>query len=133
MAIGKRIDAATLTVKKETAKALQSIHAQLAVAEGEKLKTMVLKGACPKVIRCLGRLGKGQLPIDDGEVMVAQALVTDMADGISDMLQFGSMANGELTQTIALNGSANWSDLQSFVAESLDHFSSDQRLAGGRR
>lgn len=133
MAISKRIDAATLTVQKETAKALQEIQAQLDVAESENLKSMVIKGACPKFLRCLIRLGNGQQPIEGGEVIIAQALVSDMADGVNDMLQFGSMGGGELTQTIALGGKANWSDLQSFVGESLDHLPAGQRLAGARR
>ena len=57
----------------------------------------------------------------------------DMAEGVNNVIQFGAMGNGELTQTIALSGNANWSDLQSFVAESLDHLSAGQALAGARR
>ena len=132
MAIGKRIDAATVTVQKETAKALQGILEQLDKAEKEKLKRTRIRAICPGVLVGLERLANGLLPIEDGEVVIAQALVQDMAEGVNSMIQFGAMGNGELTQTIALSGNANWSDLQSFVTESLDHLTAGQ-LAGARR
>jgi hypothetical protein len=132
MAIGKRIDAATVTVQNETAKALKGILEHLDKAEKEKLKRIPIPGFCPHVLATTARLANGQLPIEDGEVVIAQALVKDMADGVNNVIQFGAMGNGELTQTIALSGNANWSDLQSFVGESLDHLSAGQ-LAGARR
>lgn len=132
MAIGKRIDAATVTVQNETAKALKGILEHLDKAEKEKLKRIPIPGFCPHVLATTARLANGQLPIEDGEVVIAQALVKDMADGVNNVIQFGAMGNGELTQTIALSGNANWSDLQSFVTESLDHLSAGQ-LAGARR
>lgn len=133
MAIGKRIDAATLTVQNETVKALQGILEHLDKAEREKLKKLPIPGFCPHVLATTARLANGQLPIEDGEVAIAQALVKDMADGVNNVIQFGPMGNGELTQTIALSGNANWSDLQSFVSESLDHLSAGKALAGARR
>lgn len=132
MAIGKRIDAATVTVQNETAKALKGILEHLDKAEKEKLKRIPIPGFCPHVLATTARLANGQLPIEDGEVVIAQALVKDMADGVNNVIQFGAMGNGELTQTIALSGNANWSDLQSFVTESLDHLTAGQ-LAGARR
>ena len=132
MAIGKRIDAATVTVQNETAKALKGILEHLDKAEKEKLKRIPIPGFCPHVLATTARLANGQLSIEDGEVVIAQALVKDMADGVNNVIQFGAMGNGELTQTIALSGNANWSDLQSFVTESLDHLSAGQ-LAGARR
>ncbi len=132
MAIGKRIDAATVTVQNETAKALKGILEHLDKAEKEKLKRIPIPGFCPHVLATTARLANGQLPIEDGEVVIAQALVKDMADGVNNVIQFGAMGSGELTQTIALSGNANWSDLQSFVTESLDHLSAGQ-LAGARR
>lgn len=132
MAIGKRIDAATVTVQNETAKALKGIIEHLDKAEKEKLKRIPIPGFCPALLAALARLGNGLLPIEDGEVVIAQALVKDMAEGVNNVIQFGAMGNGELTQTIALSGNANWSDLQSFVGESLDHLSAGQ-LAGARR
>jgi hypothetical protein len=132
MAIGKRIDAATVTVQNETAKALKGILEHLDKAEKEKLKRIPIPGFCPHVLATTARLANGQLPIEDGEVVIAQALVKDMAEGVNNVIQFGAMGNGELTQTIALSGNANWSDLQSFVGESLDHLSAGQ-LAGARR
>jgi hypothetical protein len=132
MAIGKRIDAATVTVQNETAKALKGILEHLDKAEKEKLKRIPIPGFCPHVLATTARLANGQLPIEDGEVVIAQALVKDMAEGVNNVIQFGAMGNGELTQTIALSGNANWSDLQSFVGESLDHLSAGQ-LAGVRR
>ena len=132
MAIGKRINAATVTVQNETAKALQGILEQLDKAEKEKLKRTRIPAGCPIVLATLGRLANGQLPIEDGEVVIAQALVKDMADGVNNVIQFGSMGNGELTQNMVLSGNANWSDLQSFIGESLDHLSAGQ-LAGARR
>ena len=44
MAIGKRIDAATLTVQNETVKALQGILEHLDKAEREKLKKFPIPG-----------------------------------------------------------------------------------------
>jgi hypothetical protein len=132
MAIGKQIDAATVMVQNETAKALKEILEQLDKAEKEKLKRIPIRGACPGILAMLARLGNGQVPIEDGEAVIAQALVKDMADGVINVIQFGAMGNGELTQTMALSGNANWSDLQSFVGESLDHLSAGQ-LAGARR
>ena len=132
MAIGKRIDAATVTVQNETAKALKGILEHLDKAEKEKLKRIPIPGFCPHVLATTARLANGQLPIEDGEVVIAQALVKDMEDGVNNVIQFGAMGNGELTQTIRLSGNANWSDLQSFVGESLDHLSAGQ-LAGARR
>ena len=126
MAIGKRIDAATVTVQNETAKALKGILEHLDKAEKEKLKRIPIPAFCPAVLATLARLGNGLLPIEDGEVVIAQALVKDMAEGVNNVIQFGAMGNGELTQTIALSGNANWSDLQSFVGESLDHLSAGQ-------
>lgn len=133
MAIGKRIDAATLMVQNETAKALQGILEHLDKAEREKLKKLPIPGFCPHVLATTARLANGQLPIEDGEVAIAQALVKDMADGVNNVIQFGAMGNGEVTQTIALSGNANWSDLQSFVSEGLDHLSAGKALAGARR
>ena len=132
MAIGKRIDAATVTVQNETAKALKGILEHLDKAEKEKLKRIPIPGFCPHVLATTARLANGQLSIEDGEVVIAQALVKDMADGVNNVIQFGAMGNGELTQTTVLSGNANWSDLQSFVGESLDHLSAGQ-LAGARR
>ena len=132
MAIGKRIDAATVTVQNETAKALKGILEHLDKAEKEKLKRISIPGFCPHVLATTARLANGQLSIEDGEVVIAQALVKDMADGVNNVIQFGAMGNGELTQTIVLSGNANWSDLQSFVGESLEHLSAGQ-LAGARR
>ena len=132
MAIGKRIDVATVTVQNETAKALKGIIEHLDKAEKEKLKRIPIPCFCPAVLAALARLGNGLLPIEDGEVVIAQALVKDMAEGVNNVIQFGAMGNGELTQTIALSGNANWSDLQNFVGESLDHLSAGQ-LAGARR
>ncbi len=132
MAIGKRINAATVTVQNETAKALQGILEQLDKAEKEKLKRTRIPAFCPAVLATLARLGNGLLPIEDGEVVIAQALVKDMAEGVSNVIQFGAMGSGEVTQAIALSGNANWSDLQSFIGESLDHLTAGQ-LAGVQR
>jgi hypothetical protein len=132
MAIGKRIDAATVTVQNETTKALKGIFEHLDKAEKEKLRAMRVPGRCPAVLEGLERLANGKIPIEDGEMVIAQALVKDMAEGVNNMIQFGAMGSGEVTQAIALSGDANWSDLQSFVGESLDHLSAGQ-LAGARR
>ncbi len=121
MAIAKRIDEATSTVQDGLRTSLQQINAQLDQAEQENRRMFQLRGACPWVLQQLGRLGAGQIPLEEGEAVVAQALVTDMANGVKDVIQFGSMGNTEVHQTVALGGGASWSALQSFVGESLDH------------
>jgi hypothetical protein len=121
MAVGKRIVEATSSVQEDLRTALKKINAQLNQAEQDKTRVSPIIAGCPWVLEQLGRLGAGQLPLEDGEAIMAQALVTEMAHGVNDVIQFGSLSNREVTQTIALDGRVSWGALQNFVGESLEH------------
>jgi hypothetical protein len=75
------------------------------------------------VLAVLARLGAGQISIEHGEVAIAQALVLDVGNGVSDDLGFGRQAGVEQvqTQTITLAERSSWTALQGLVREGRDH------------
>lgn len=108
MSVSDRIQESTRRVEAMTLEALQSIQKALDDAERQNVRKVEIKGRCPRVLAALGRLGAGLIPMDQGEVAIAQALVLDVSNGVSEDLGFGRQANAELvqtqTQTISLAG-----------------------------
>jgi hypothetical protein len=123
MSVSDRIQESTKRVEARTRDALAYIEKALDDAERQNLRTLELRASCPRILAVLARLGGGQIPIEHGEVAIAQAAVLDVANGVSDDLGFGRQAGAEqvATQTITLAASGNLSELQNLTKAVIRH------------
>ena len=124
MSVSDRIQESTKRVEAMTLEALQSIQKALDDAERQNLRTVEIKGRrCPRVLATLSRLGAGLIPMDQGEVAIAQTLVLDGSNGVSEDLGYGRQADAEQisTQTIAVADRSTMSAMRSAVSGGLRH------------
>jgi hypothetical protein len=123
MSVSDRIQESTRRVEAMTLEALRGIEKALDNAERQNLRVLELRGDCPRVLAALGRLGAGLIPMDQGEVAIAQALVLDVSNGVSEDLGFGHQADAKQisTQMVTVAERSTISAMQSAGRGAIDH------------